>query len=53
MSDKAVDKYYFVFEFIPDRYKAQEMCEKVFEDPFLYDIVLINKICVMKLIMIL
>ena len=35
MSDKAVNRYHFVFEVIPDRYKAQEMCEKVSEDPFL------------------
>ena len=31
MCDKAVNRYYFVFDSIPDRYKIQEMCD---EDPF-------------------
>ena len=28
MCDKAVDKYPFVFDFVPDQYKTQEMCYK-------------------------
>ena len=29
MCDKAVDKYPFVFDFVPDQYKTQEMCYKI------------------------
>ena len=32
MCDKAVDDYSFALEFVPDRYKTQEMCEKIISD---------------------
>ena len=36
MYGKAVNRCFFVFDFISDRYKTQEMCDRVvFEDPFL------------------
>ena len=36
MSDKAVNRCFFVFDSIPDLYKTQEMCDRVAsEDPFL------------------
>ena len=36
MCDKAVNKSFIVFYFIPDWYKTQEMCDRVVsEDPFL------------------
>ena len=36
MCDKVVNIYFFVFHFIPDRYKTQEMCDRlVSEYPFL------------------
>ena len=36
MGDKAVNRYYFVFNSIYDRYKSQKICDKdVSEDPFL------------------
>ena len=36
MCDKAVDKWFFVFDFIFDQYKTQEMCDTVISnDPSL------------------
>ena len=36
MRDKAVDTYPFVFDFLPDSYKTQVMCDKVIsEEPLL------------------
>ena len=36
MCDKAVNKFFFVFDFIPDQYNIQEMCDTaVSNDPFL------------------
>ena len=29
MGDKAIDKYPFVFDFVPDQYKTQEMCDTI------------------------
>ena len=35
MCDKVVNKFYFVFDSIPDQYKTQEMCDTaVSNDPF-------------------
>ena len=36
MCNKIVNGYFFVFGFIPNRYKTQEMCDRVVsEDPLL------------------
>ena len=36
MCNKAVNKYVLGFDYIPDWYKTQEMCERtISEDPFL------------------
>ena len=36
MCDRAVNRCFFVFHFIPDQYKSQEMCDTVvFDDPVL------------------
>ena len=36
MCDDAINRCYFVFDYIPDQYKTQEMCDRVVsEDPFL------------------
>ena len=55
MCDEAVNKFFFVFDSIPNQYKTHEMWNGVLsEDPFL--IVLINKKhkeCVMKLLIVL
>ena len=32
MSHKAVDKCPFVFDYVPDQYKPQEMCDKIVSD---------------------
>ena len=56
MCDEALNRCYFVFDCIPDRYKTQEMCDIVVsEDPFLIVHSPVNiqlKKCVMKLLMI-
>ena len=55
MCDEAVNKFFFVFDSIPNQYKTHAMWNGVLsEDPFL--IVLINKKhkeCVMKLLIVL
>ena len=36
MHDKAANRCFMVFNFVPDQYKTQEMCDKVVsEDPFM------------------
>ena len=36
MCEKAVNRYFFVFDSIPDQYRTQEMCDTVvYEDPSL------------------
>ena len=30
--DKAMDRYFFVFDSIPDQHKTQEMCDSVVSD---------------------
>ena len=34
MCDKAVNRCFFVFDSIPDRYKTQEMCARVVSEDF-------------------
>ena len=35
MCHKSVDDYFIALEFIPDRYKTQEMCDRIIsDDPF-------------------
>ena len=50
----AVDTCPFVFDFVPDQYKTQEMCDEVSsEDPFMVKCWLIDKRlkkCVIKLL---
>ena len=35
LCDKAVDKYHFVFDSVPDQFKTHKMCDKIVsDDPF-------------------
>ena len=36
MCDKAVNRRFLAFTYIPDQYKTQEMCDRaIYEDPFI------------------